>query len=74
MIIINQTRDSIINFNNAQGIELVGQNIFVEFDYNGVTCQQIGSYGSEERAKEVFRELIEMLENGHIEKYRMPKE
>lgn len=74
MIIVNQTRDSIINFDKAQGIELVGQNIFVEFDYDGDKPQQIGSYGSEERAKEVFNELIEMLENGHIEKYRMPKE
>lgn len=74
MIIVNQTRDSVINFNNSQTVDLIGQSIFVHFDQANESCQQIGYYKTEERAKEVFAELIEMLEDGHIEKCRMPEE
>lgn len=55
MIIINQTRDSIINFDNSQTVDLIGQSIFVHFDQkneqkkcfkNSSRCSKMGTLKS----------------------------
>lgn len=72
MIIVNQERDSIINTDNVQVIELLYKNIFVVYDFDNGACQKIGYYDSEKRAKKVFEEIVEKFEKNE-KKYYMPK-
>ena len=68
MIIVNQAKDMIVNFNNLESIDIV-----VDLDGTGKLPHEIyyetnskreklGTYSTEERAKEVFNEIIKAYE------------
>lgn len=59
MIIINQDKDLIVNFDNVNAIGLNKDNAaqIVSTTSNG-DKQKLGLYESEERAKEVLKEII----------------
>lgn len=70
MIIISQDKDKIINFNNVTKLYL---NFDEGADYVSiVVCdalyEELGKYKTEERAKEVLEEIIEVIDGrGKIE-------
>lgn len=83
MIIVNQDKTEIINFNKVENIYVSGRYISIYFGLNN--NEVIGRYSTEERAKEVLQEIIERLENWEnlkagqptgicSPKYEMPKE
>ena len=68
MIIVNQAKDMIVNFNNVESIDIV-----VDLDGTGKLPHEIyyetnrkkkklGTYSTEKRAKEVFNEIIKAYE------------
>lgn len=80
MVIVNQAKDEIINFDNIN-------NIFIFYDNEVKACGNVedsiyslGKYESEERAKEVLQEIIDMYKFNRCEAvgqknavYRMPE-
>lgn len=65
MIIVNQTKDMIMNFNNVESIDIA-----VDLDGTGKLPHEIyyetnskreklGTYSTEERAKEVLQEIVD---------------
>lgn len=83
MIIVSQDKSEIINFDKVQNIYVSGRFISLNFELNN--NEVIGTYETEERAKEVLQEIIERLENWEnlkagqptgicSPKYEMPKE
>ena len=83
MIIVSQDKSEIINFDKVQNIYVSGRFISLYFELNN--NEVIGTYETEERAKEVLQEIIERLENWEnlkagqptgicSPKYEMPKE
>ena len=83
MIIVSQDKTEIINFDKVQNIYVSGRFISLYFELNN--NEVIGTYKTEERAKEVLQEIIERLENWEnlkagqptgicSPKYEMPKE
>lgn len=71
MVIVSQDRRTIVNFENIKTIELDREtnftsiNIFRETNQveTGVCGLYIGSYKTEERAKEVLKEIIQKIED-----------
>jgi hypothetical protein len=90
MIIVNQDKDEIVNFNNMNNILIVDfdlkNNYFQRIQANtDGDCFILGDYKTEERAKEVLQEIIQSIENWENLKagqlsgickfvYEMPKE
>lgn len=69
MIIVNQAKDMIVNFNNVESIDIV-----VDLDGTGKLPHEIyyetnskreklGTYSTEERAKEVLKEIVQCYAN-----------
>ena len=69
MIIVNQAKDMIVNFNNVESIDIA-----VDLDGTGKLPHEIyyetnskreklGTYSTEERAKEVFNEIVQCYAN-----------
>lgn len=75
MIIINQQKDEIINFNNVMNVNICGKDgeyiisagVIIGIDDN---YRELGVYKTEERAKDVLKEITEKykaygkIENG----------
>lgn len=61
MIIVSQDKSEIINFDKVQNIYVSGRFISLNFELNN--NEVIGTYETEERAKEVLKEISERLEN-----------
>ena len=61
MIIVYQDKTGIINFDKVQNIYVSGRYVSLNFELNN--NEVIGTYKTEERAKEVLQEIIERLEN-----------
>lgn len=58
MIIISQDKTKIINFKNVSEIWIAGKEIDITDNiYTGIG-ETIGNYVTEERAKEVFKEIV----------------
>ena len=83
MIIVSQDKSEIINFDKVQDIYVSGRYISLNFELNN--NEVVGTYETEERAKEVLQEIIERLENWEnlkagqpigicSPKYEMPEE
>ena len=74
MIIVSQDKNSIINFNNISFIEIEKTDDKYElyFETNDMRGE-IGVYATEDRAEEVLREMIIVI-NHKGEVYQMPKE
>lgn len=62
MIIVNQDKTEIINFDKVQNIYVSGRYISLNFELNN--NEVIGTYETEERAKEVLDEIAEQYEHG----------
>lgn len=69
MIIVNQAKDMIVNFNNVESIDIA-----VDLDGTGKLPHEIyyetnskreklGTYSTEERAKEVLKEIVQCYAN-----------
>lgn len=85
MIIVSQDKTEIINFNKVENIYVSGRYISLNFELNN--NEVVGTYKTEERAKEVLEEIAEQYEHekkcecdrSYLETlnnftYRMPKE
>lgn len=58
MIIVNQDRTSIYNFNNIKSIDVIEDTINVTDNILSNSGMEIAKYKTEERAKEVLEEII----------------
>lgn len=56
MIIVSQDKSEIINFDKVQNIYVSGRFISLNFELNN--NEVIGTYETEERAKEVLNEIV----------------
>lgn len=70
MIIVSQDKDKIFNFNNLTQLYITSMTIYEEGTEYEIRCETvdslydtIGTYKTEERAKEVLQEIIQMAEN-----------
>lgn len=61
MIIVSQDKSEIINFDKVQNIYVSGRFISLYFELNN--NEVIGTYKTEERAKEVLQEILEAYKN-----------
>lgn len=74
MIIVSQDKNTIVNFNTISEIYKSGKQILCAFPYIENYIDTLGTYTTEERAKEV---LLEIKGNWEMRKdlaYYMPKE
>lgn len=85
MVIVSQDREDIINFNNVKMINREENRISVDANFSRGDFYNIAEYTTEERAKEVLNEIIQMYTNWEnlkygqasgicSPKYEMPKE
>ena len=75
MIIVSQSGEEIINFDLVAEIVVAGKSIVITNNIMKFSGQEIGTYSSEQRAKEVLNEIIKKLTNCMIyDVYQMPKE
>lgn len=88
MIIVSQNKESIYNFNNIKSIDVIKNEIYLTDDIISDYGTKIAEYKTEERAKEILKEICLNYEkwknlevfNGNIEigfsrpVYEMPKE
>lgn len=70
MIIVNQDKDEIINFNNISNIFIYNplNNNDGEFEINA-DDNLLGTYKTEERAKEVLKEIIKIYRSSEAFKH-----
>lgn len=73
MIIINQERTKIINFEKITEITASGTKILVGDDIFVPKGEEIATYETEERAKEVLQEIVRVLDDELIISYYMPE-
>jgi predicted NBD/HSP70 family sugar kinase len=83
MIIVNQDKNMIINLDNVVGIQVDGTNV-VGAVLNYPEGIIIGEYKTEERAKEVLKDIVNKYRQYNMDKnqavtiipkvYEMPKE
>lgn len=57
MIIVSQNKKNIYNFDNVKSIDIVGNEIYISDDILSDMGTCIANYKTEERAKEVLREI-----------------
>lgn len=63
MIIVSQDKVANINYNNIEATYLLKKDDKIEINMRGNYNYTIGKYKTEERAKEVFQEIIEKYES-----------
>lgn len=69
MIIVNQDRNMIVNFDNVENIDIVadldgtGEIPFKIYFETYSSREELGKYKTEERAKEVLQEIVKEYEN-----------
>ena len=71
MIIVNQSKELILNFDNIIGIQVNGNDICLKVVDSDSVC--IGEYKTNERAKEVLQEIVCAV-NSIYKTYEMPAE
>lgn len=79
MILVSQNKKNIYNFNNVKSIDIVGDEIYISDDILSDMGTCIANYETEERAKEVLKEIAEYYSKfyevqGEWAVYQMPKE
>lgn len=72
MKILNQTRDVIVNLDNivVMAIDNEDGSIYIQENQYQVV---LGNYETNERAKEIFNDIIKTLKNSDVAIYRMPE-
>lgn len=74
MLIVNQTRDKILNMNNIESIVVNGDGVISGFMiYNNNEFYELGIYKTEIESKKHFRDLISAYANNE-KVFFMPKE
>ena len=76
MIIVSQGKDELVNFNRTESvwINVDGEGKFL-IEATADTNTTLGTYKTEERAKEVLQEIIEIHKVAiPTSEYQMPKE
>lgn len=75
MIIVSQDKETIVNFNNVDLIQIVENrdNFGIEANVSH-TIVYLGNYFKQNRAKEVLQEILEEYSNWEKPVYEMPKE
>lgn len=69
MIIVNQSRTEVYNFDNIISIKIeTGRHIYIREVTQEVGGRYMGSYNTEERAKEVLQEIIKKYRSTEIYK------
>ncbi len=74
MVIVSQDKTELINFNNVENIYISGK--YVSINYKSGENAVIGTYKTENRAKEILEEISSFyIINEYQNKvYRMPKD
>lgn len=67
MLIVSQDQKTSINFNNITEIVVDGKDITITDDIYKTYGEIIGTYESEERAKEVFQGIIQCYKDSNYE-------
>lgn len=67
MIIVSQDKEKIINFDNVTEIVVSKNEICITDDIYKEFGETIGTYTTEERAKDVLQEIIEIFTNEEFE-------
>lgn len=67
MIIVNQERTKIINFERITEITVIGEKILIGDDIFIPKGEEIAKYKTEERAKEILQEIIDMYKFNRCE-------
>ena len=76
ILILNQDKDSLYNIDTMGSVDTRGRDISVSDDIYKNSGVIIATYQTEERAREVFLELIEKLDNSNDTQnliYKMPE-
>lgn len=69
MIIVSQDKDTIINFDNIESIDIVadldgtGKVPYKLYYETSTKREELGKYATEERAKEVLEDIVKKYEN-----------
>lgn len=82
MIIVNQDKDMIVNFDNVENIDIVadldgtGEIPFKIYFVTSSSREELGKYKTEERTKEVLEDIVQFYIRTEDQNkvYRMPKE
>ena len=80
MIIMSQDKEKVINFERITEIMVVGKEIIIMDNIYKEHGESIGTYSTEERAKEVLMEMCFCYKDANTfryvanKMYRMPKE
>lgn len=84
MIIVNQEKNSIYNFDNAKSVDAIDSGIYITDDILSDKGTRIAEYRTEKRAKEVLQEIISKYRQWNTDAnkavtvipkvYEMPKE
>lgn len=72
MKILNQTKDIIVNLDNivVMAIDDEDGSIYIQENRYQIV---LGNYETNERAKEIFNDIIKALKNNDVAIYRMPE-
>lgn len=62
MIIVSQNKKSFYNFDTVKSVDVLDNEIYITDDILADKGTRIGEYATEERAKEVFNEIIKAYE------------
>lgn len=73
MIIVSQDKNTIVNFNTISEIYKSGKQILCAFPYIENYIDTLGTYTTEERAKEVLQDIAQSYVN-ECKRYIMLKE
>ena len=77
MIIVNQDRDKIINFDNLTQVYITQDEeetaYFIRYETVDSLYEDLGEYDTEERAEEILRDIAHWYEI-EAKVYRMPEE
>lgn len=72
MVLVNQRKDSLFNFNNIQCLWIEKEDAGVVAIY--AMGEIIGIYRTEERAKEVLQEIVNYYNHENAKTFYLPKE
>lgn len=63
MIIVSQNKKSFYNFDNVKSVDVLDNEIYITDDILSDKGTRIGEYATEERAKEVLKEIVQCYAN-----------
>lgn len=63
MIIVSQNKKSFYNFDTVKSVDVLDNEIYITDDILSDKGTRIGKYATEERAKEVLKEIVQCYAN-----------